>query len=58
MTVRRLITALKKMPADAKVAVCAHDHSAEHGEFDGFANRVELAPKAMRERGAGVVIQL
>jgi hypothetical protein len=58
MTVRRLIKALKKMPPDAKVAICAHDQDPERGEFDGFVNRVEASPKAIRERGAGVVILL
>jgi hypothetical protein len=58
MTVRALIAALKKLPPTAKIAVCAHDQSAEHGEFDGFARYVELAPPALKDRGAGVVIQL
>lgn len=58
MTVRKLIAELKKMPATAKVAVCAHDQDPEQGLFEGGANLVELAPPAMKERGYGVVITL
>lgn len=58
MTVRQLIAALKKMPPNAEVAVCAHDQDDEAGEFDGFAHSVIAASPAMRKRGAGVVIRL
>lgn len=58
MTVRRLITALKKMPPNALVAVAAHDQDDEAGEYDGFVNGVHHASPAMREHGAGVVIRL
>lgn len=58
MTVRKLIAELKKMPATAQVAVCAHDQDPESGDFDGGVCRVDAAPKAMKERGYGVIIQL
>jgi hypothetical protein len=58
MTVRRLIAQLRKLPPNAKVAVCAHDQDPARGEFDGFVNSVSPAPDALRERGCGVVIQL
>jgi len=58
MTVGRLISALEKCPPRALVAVCAHDQDPERGEFDGFAFAVEIAPPAIKERGAGVVIKL
>jgi hypothetical protein len=58
LTVRKLISELRKMPQTAKVAVCAHDQDPEQGEYDGGANRVELAPPAMKERGYGVIITL
>lgn len=58
MTVRQLISALKKMPLHAKVAVCAHDQDPEAGEFDGAPQHVEEASPKMRERGYQVVIKL
>jgi hypothetical protein len=58
MTVRKLIAELKKLPATAKVAVCAHDQDPAVGEFDGAVWSVQDAPKALKERGYGVVIYL
>lgn len=58
MTVRRLITVLKKLPQNAQVCVCAHDQNPEQGEFDGGVFSVDVAPPAIKERGYGVVIQL
>lgn len=58
MTVRELINALRAFPPGAIIAVAAHDHEPKNGEFDGFVKRVGLAPDAIIERGAGVVIYL
>lgn len=58
MTVRKLIAELRKMPATATVAVCAHDQDPGSGNFDGGVCSVDLAPKAMKDRGYGVIIQL
>lgn len=56
MTVRRLITALKKMPPDAKIAICCHDQNPEAGEFNGSPWKVERAPLMLKDRGLDVVI--
>lgn len=58
MTVRKLIAELRKMPATAKVCVCAHDQDPNDGDYDGSVNGVEEAPPAMKDRGYGVVITL
>ena len=62
LTVRRLITALKKMPQDAKVVVADHDHDSEDaGQYNGSipgAYSISVASPAMRKRGFGVVIHL
>ena len=58
MTVRQLIAALRKMPANAKVVVCDHDQDDESGEYNGSPGCVTEASATMRERGYGVVIRL
>lgn len=58
MTVRKLIAELRKMPATAKVCVCAHDQDPHDGDYDGGVLSVIAAPQALKERGYGVVITL
>jgi hypothetical protein len=61
MTVRRLITALKKMPQDAKVVIADHDHDSEGGQYNGpipSPHSICVASREMKERGYGVVIHL
>lgn len=58
MTVRKLIAELRKMPATAKVCVCAHDQDPASGNFDGGVNDVIAAPQVLKDRGYGVVITL
>jgi len=56
MTVRRLITALKKMPQDSKVCFAAHDQDWTSGEYDNVVSGVNIVPVAARHYGCGVVI--
>jgi hypothetical protein len=57
LTVRRLITALKKMPPNAKVCFAAHDQDWHAGEYDGPVNYVDVIPESAREKhGYSVVI--
>lgn len=59
ITVRRLITQLKKMPQNATIVVADHDHDYEYdGEFNGPVRGAVRAPPAIRARGYGVVIHL
>ncbi len=56
MTVRRLITALKKMPQDAKVGFATHDQNYEAGEYDGIVSGVGIVPPEARHHGCAVMI--
>jgi hypothetical protein len=56
ITVRRLITALKKLPPDAKVCWCDHDQDPESGELNGPVHHAEPAPPALRKLGYGAVL--
>lgn len=56
MTVRVLIAALKKMPPTAKICWVDHDHNPDRGEFNGSVRKVEQTPKALKERGYGVML--
>lgn len=61
LTVRRLISALKKMPQDAKVVIADHDHNDDIGEFNGpipGPSFIWRASRAIRQRGYDVVIHL
>lgn len=57
MTVRRLISLLKKMPQNAGVGIQDHDHGED--EMNGLLRSVEEAsPTLKKERGVGVVLRV
>lgn len=56
MTVRQLRRALAKMPQDAEIAWCDHDHDWDAGEMNGPVTQCVEAPQAIRAKGFGVVL--